>query len=159
MTAPTPFVRSEHESEARWFFGGGTHHWKATSAETDGAFILFEDQVERGKTTPLHRHPEADETLYVLEGEIVVAIDGREHTLGEGGVSFAPRGTPHAFLVTSDGARVLTLQTPGVAESFFIDASTTTASESGLVDIARVQSSATRNGGTDLLGPPPFARR
>ena len=34
--------------------------------------------MAQGKTTPLHRHPEADETVYVLEGEIVVNVDGKE---------------------------------------------------------------------------------
>ena len=158
MSTSHPIIRSHDEGEERWFFGGGIHRWKANSAETDGAFILFEDQVEGGKTTPLHRHPEADETLYVLAGEIVVSIDGSEHTVTEGGLAFAPRGAPHAFLVTSPEARVLTLQTPGCAEAFFVDASTPmTDHRPGTVDIARVQASAARNGGTDLLGPPPFA--
>lgn len=156
---PAPFVRSEHDAEERWFFGGGLHRRLVTAADTGGAFFLFEDRLEPGKTTPLHRHPEADETLYVLEGEITVSIGGREHTVGAGGVSFAPRGTPHAFLVTSNGARVLTLQAPGASEAFFLDASTTDLAETGTVDIARVQESATRHDGTDLLGPPPFASR
>jgi len=158
MSSPIPIVRSEDEGEERWFYGGGIHRWKATSAETNGAFILFEDRVESGKTTPLHSHPDADETLYVLAGRIVVSIDDCEHTVGEGGMAFAPRGTPHAFLVTSPGTRVLTLQTPGHAEAFFIDASTPMINhQPGTVDLGRVQASAAHNGGTDLLGPPPFA--
>ena len=35
----------------------------------------------------------------------------------------APRGVPHAFLVTSPTARVLTLLTPGSAEGFYRGAS------------------------------------
>jgi len=28
--------------------------------------------------TPLHRHPDADETFYMLEGEILLHVDGNE---------------------------------------------------------------------------------
>src|SRR4051794_34963197 len=38
-----PIVRATDEGDRRWFFGGGVHIWKATAAETDGAFLLFED--------------------------------------------------------------------------------------------------------------------
>jgi quercetin dioxygenase-like cupin family protein len=158
MHAAVPIVRAENEGEKRWFFGGGVHTWKATAAETGGTFILFEDLMDRGKTTPLHAHPEVDETLYVVEGEIVVQIGGVESVVGRGGVTFAPRGTPHAFRVTSHVSRVLTLQTPGSAESFFRDASEPVNGDgqAGNVDIGRVQASAKRNGGTEILGPPPF---
>ncbi len=161
MTVRLPIVRAEGEGERRWFSGGGVHVWKATTAETDGAFFLFEDQLTEGKSTPLHCHPDADETIYVIDGEVVLSVDGVEHTVGRGAVTVAPRGTPHAFRVVSDEARLLTLHTPGTAESFFRDASDSIADteDSGAIDIPRVQAAAQRNGGTQILGPPPFAQR
>src|ERR1700686_5775038 len=102
-----PIVRAAEEGERLWFYGGGLHIWKATAAETGGAFLLFEDVMSRGKITPLHTHPQVDETLYVLEGEILLHIDGEERSLGSGGVAGAPRGVPPAFLVTSETARIL----------------------------------------------------
>ena len=39
---------------------------KATAAETGGAFLLFDDSMTQGKTTPLHVHADEDEGLYVL---------------------------------------------------------------------------------------------
>ena len=42
--------------------------FKASAEETNGAFTLIEDRVVRGKTTPMHLHPNLDETIYVLEG-------------------------------------------------------------------------------------------
>ena len=104
-------VRAAGEGERFWFYGGGLHIWKATAAETGGAFLLFEDVMTRGKTTPLHTHPQVDETLYVLDGEILVHIDGDEQRLGSGGVVVFARGVPHAFLVTSETARILCLET------------------------------------------------
>ena len=132
---------------------------KATAAETAGAFLLFEDHVVRGKTTPLHVHSSEDETLYVLEGEILVHIDGDEHRVGPRGVAVVPRGIPHAFLVTSGDARLLTLLIPGSAEAFYRAASepaSADADPSGPVDFARVREAADRSGGMKIVGPPPF---
>jgi quercetin dioxygenase-like cupin family protein len=153
-----PIVRGAGEGETRSFLGGGLHTWKLTTDDTGGAFLHFEDLLARAKTTPLHRHPEADETVYVLEGEIVTHVDGSEHRVGAGGMIFTPRGVPHAFLVLSETARLLTLQTPGIGQEFYRGASDpTTADSSAAVDIARVQASARANPrGIDLLGPPPF---
>jgi len=154
-----PIVRVEGEGEKLWFYGGGVHTWLATSAETRNAFLLFDDVMTMGKTTPLHSHPEVDETLYVLEGEILVHVDGRDRKLGRGGVAMVPRGVPHAFLVTSHSARLLTLETPGSSEAFYRGASeplTPSLEASAPVDFDRVRESAARNGGIEILGPPPF---
>ena len=159
MSKLVPVVRSEGEGEKLWFYGGGVHTWLATGSETGGVFMLFDDTMTSGKTTPLHTHPEVDETLYVLEGEILVHVDGCDHTLGSGGVAMVPRGVPHAFLVTSERARILFLESPGTSEAFYRGASEplTPALEAlAPVDFDRVRASAARNGGIEILGPPPF---
>src|SRR6195952_1575203 len=160
--APQPLVRATDEGERRWFFGGGLHIWKATAEETGGAFLLFEDRMDHGKMTPLHTHPESDETMIVLEGEILMHLDGTEHVVGPGGVALAPRGVPHAFKVSgADGARLLCLHTPGCCQAFYWDASEPASADDlaagERVDMASVQESARRNGGIEILGPPPFA--
>ena len=117
------------------------------------------EHLTEGKTTPLHVHRNEDEALYVLEGEILVHIDGRNHRVGPRGFAFAPRGVPHAFLVTSPEARMLCLETPGSAEAFYRGASEPAADvkdRTGPVDFARVRESAERSGGMQVLGPPPF---
>jgi hypothetical protein len=77
-----------------------------------------------------------------------------------GGFVMAPRGVPHAFLVLSDTARLLCLHTPGSCQAFYWDASEPidTDTSSGALDFARVQASAHKNGGIEILGPPPFAQ-
>jgi quercetin dioxygenase-like cupin family protein len=160
MSAAVSFVRTEEEGERLRFWGGGILTMKATAEETGGAFLLFEDAMCAGKTTPLHVHEQEDELLYVLEGEILVAIDGEEHLVGAGGIAFAPRGVPHAFLVISPTARLLTLLTPGSAEAFYRGASEPAGAEAdpaGPVDFARVRTAAERSGGMRVVGPPPFA--
>jgi quercetin dioxygenase-like cupin family protein len=152
-------VRLNGEGERRWFCGGGLHTWKATSEETGGAFLMFEDDLEAGKVTPLHRHPGVDETFYMLEGEILLHVDGEDpRPLAAGGIAIVPRNIPHAFKVTSARARMLCLQTPGSGEAFFRQASEPfVAGEPATpVDFGRVREAAAATGAIEILGPPPF---
>lgn len=160
-TVPAAIIRAEGEGERRWFFGGGVHTWKVRAHESNGAFLLFEDSMSGGKATPLHTHPDSDETALVLEGEILMHVDRVDHHVGAGGVAVAPRGVPHAFRVLSASAKILFLHTPGCCEAFYWDASEPLAEDGvdgadGVVDFDRVRASAQANGGIVLLGPPPF---
>jgi quercetin dioxygenase-like cupin family protein len=164
-TTRQSIVRATEDGERRWFYGGGLHIWKATAEETDGAFLLFEDRMDHGKVTPLHIHPDSDETMVVLEGEILMHLDGEEHTVRVGGIASAPRGVAHAFKVSgADGARLLCLHTPGCCQAFYWDASEPVSVDdsrdigAGPVDMSYVQASAKKNGGIEILGPPPFAQ-
>jgi quercetin dioxygenase-like cupin family protein len=159
ISETAPVIRQAGEGERLWFYGGGVHTWKATEMETGGAFILFEAVMSRGKVTPLHTHP-CDETMIVLQGELLVHIDGQEYAVGAEGVVVAPRGVPHAFMVTSETATTLFLETPGGSEAFYRGASVPATEEilaAGPVDMAVVQESAKENGGIEIVGPPPFA--
>lgn len=160
MSSAVPIIRQDGEGEQMWFAGGGVFTWKATAAETGGAFILLEDRMVRGKTTPMHLHPNEDEVIYMLEGEILVHIEGEEHRVGQGGLFVAPRGVPHAFMVTSETAHVLALQTPGTGEGFYRDAGEPVASAADAsrpADFARLRDVAQRSAAIELLGPPPFS--
>jgi len=162
MSGAVPIIRNDGEGERRWFYGGGLHTWKASSEETGGTLMLFEDHMTQGKATPLHTHADEDEALYVLEGEILMHIDGKDHRVGPRGFAFAPRGVPHAFLVTSPEARILCLETPGSAEAFYRSASepaATAVDPSGPVDFARVRESAEHSGGMRVVARPPCDAR
>ena len=98
--------------------------------------------------------------MILLAGEVLVHIDGEESALGANGVVVAPRGIPHAFMVTSETATMLVLETPGGSEAFYRGASDTATEEllaAAPVDMAAVQRSAKENGGIEIVGPPPFA--
>ena len=150
-------VRNDGEGDRMWFLGGGTHTWKATSEETGNSMIVFVDELERGKVTPMHLHADVDEAMYVIEGEILLNVEGSERAVGAGGFTFAPRGCAHAFVVTSERARVLAIQTPGSGQAFYRNASQP-ADESGTgpVDFDRIREVAAETGATTIIGPPPF---
>jgi quercetin dioxygenase-like cupin family protein len=157
MSRPT--IRKADQVERRWFYGGGVQSWLATAEDTGGTFLLFSDEMERGKVTPLHTHP-VDETLYVTDGVILAHVDGTEYEVGAGGLLIAPRGLPHAFQVVSATATLLTLHVPGTCQDFFFGASEPlTATTQRVVDFQRIQASAEAHGGIDIIGPPPFGPR
>ena len=158
MSTLAATVRGSGESEQRWFYGGGLITWLATPEETGGEFFLTEFTGEKGKVTPLHIHPAAHETFYILDGEILLDIDGVKQALSTGGVAVVPRGVPHAFMVTSPTVRSLTIQTPGTDEAFYRMASEPAPPGSSPVpvDFDRIRDAALRTGAIEIVGPPPF---
>lgn len=156
QTSVSPLVRGGADAEQRWFAGGGVHSWLAKAEDTDGAYLLFSDEMQQGKRTPLHTHP-VEESLYVVAGEILLHLAGAEHRVGAGGLAVAPRGVPHAFLVLSETATMLTLQTPASCQAFYLGASERlTPDTARVVDFDKVMASAAAHGGIDIIGPPPF---
>lgn len=159
MTTPAPIVLTPREGERLWY-DGGLLTLKATGEQSDGGFMLFESLMPRGKATPLHMEQE-DETFYLLEGEIRVHIDGVEHVASAGSVVTVPGGTPHAFIVASETARLLVMFTPAsaVTEAFFRyagePARTATLPPPSPPDPERMMAAAERSG-LKVLGPPPF---
>jgi quercetin dioxygenase-like cupin family protein len=155
----TSFIRNSDDGEQLWFAGGGVFTMKATSTETGGSLLVFEDRVVKGKTTPMHLHPDADEMCYVLEGSLIAHIDGKNYEVRKGGMFFAARGAAHSFLITSDTAHLLCIQTPGSGEDFYRSVSepaTSSADASRPPDLARLRAGAMASPTIELLGPPPF---
>jgi quercetin dioxygenase-like cupin family protein len=160
MSAAVSIIRQAGEGEQLWFAGGGLWTLKASARDTAEAFLLVEFRAERGKVTPLHLHPDEDEGFYVLEGEVLVHVDGAEHRIGQGGVFIAPRGVAHAFMVTSKTVRLLTWQTPGTGEAFYREVTEPIRSADDISrppDWERLRAAAERSPTIELLGPPPFA--
>jgi quercetin dioxygenase-like cupin family protein len=150
-------IRSADEGQPFWY-DGGLMTMKARPDDTGGSLSVIDVIVPRGKATPLHAHPEAEESFYVIDGDIVVHVDGNDHQLTTGATTTVRRGTPHAFAVRSD-AHLLVVFTPGGAEQFFIEAGEP-AERRELPpekepDLAKYQAAAARTG-LVLLGPPPF---
>lgn len=159
MGSAVPTITPQDAGENLWF-GGGLVTLKVTSAQSEGRVCLMEHGASRGKRTPMHLHADHDETVYILEGELLLNIDGIEHTAGAGAVVYIPRGVPHAFVIISEYARSLWAVTPGdVMEAFYRqagDAATSRTLPPPEIDIARLREVGERTGAMKTLGPPPF---
>jgi quercetin dioxygenase-like cupin family protein len=71
---------------------------------------------------PLHRHSREDESFYVLEGEYLFEVDGKQFHAGPGTFAFLPRGTAHTFQnVTDKPAKLLIVTQPAGVENFFVE--------------------------------------
>jgi len=162
MSGAVPVVLEQGEGEFIWF-GAGLFTFKVTSEQSGGVFMLTEVTMSHGKTTPLHVHPGHDETTYLIDGEMLFHMDGKEHVARSGAVAAVPRGTPHALLVTSESARLITFVTPGDAEGFYREAgepapSRTAPPEGTPLNMERLHAAGKRTGFMNVLGPPPFKR-
>lgn len=151
-------IQSADDGEPFWF-DGGLMTMKARPDATSGSLSIVDVIVPHGKATPLHVHPDAEESFYVIEGDIVLHVDGSDHQLTTGATTTVRRGTPHAFAVRSADAHLLVVFTPGGAEQFFIEAGEPATRrelpKASEPDLAKYQQAAAKTG-VVLLGPPPF---
>lgn len=109
------------EGQSIWMLGI-LMTFKATAAETDGAFGLVEGLHPPGAGAPPHVHHNEDEFFYVIDGEVEVTI-GDEKILGKAGsFVFAPRDIPHSYTITgSQNSRLLLGVTPAGLEKCFVE--------------------------------------
>lgn len=158
--ATAPYERAIDDGEAIWFLGQ-LFVIKAASEDTGGVFALMEGVARRGPTAPLHVQPNEDETFHVLEGELTMHVDGEEMTASAGSTVYIPRGTPHAFRVDSETARMLVFNTPSGHERFFRAAGEAAGERrlppppEGPPDMDAMARAA-EDAGFEILGPPPF---
>jgi quercetin dioxygenase-like cupin family protein len=93
--------------------------FKATGAETGGAFDYFVVEVAPHSGPPLHTHLNQEETIHVLKGQFKVRVGDDVFRLEERGFAYLPSKVPHAFLnLTDEPAEVIVVYTPGGGISF-----------------------------------------
>ncbi len=99
---------------------------KISSADTDG-HLLIQTSTPRVFAMkggpPPHVHQYEDEIIYVVAGEFVVHIDGRDHEVKTGDTAFIPRGTTHTIInpVENNPGSIITIfqPAPKKVEAFF----------------------------------------
>jgi quercetin dioxygenase-like cupin family protein len=99
--------------------GVGRHRDKVTGAQTDGRLFQLIVEYPRGAAPPVHIHHDADETFYVLDGDVVVFVGDERFECTAGDFVLGPRGISHTFLVRSRAATMLVTFTPAGIEGFF----------------------------------------
>lgn len=125
---------------------------KATREDTGGAFSLLEAEEPAGFGPPLHIHHDAAEAFYVLEGEYIIFLDGRELSCPAGSFIFIPAGMAHGFRVGTMASRKLNFYTPAAMVGYFDELSDAT--KKGDVDPAVLSEIADRYS-MEVIGPVP----
>ena len=88
--------------------------------QTGGSLAVLEVSNKPGDGPPLHVHTKADETAYVLSGEVRWKLGDDTFSSGEGSFVFIPKGVPHTWQVIGDEeGRFLVTFTPAGMEGFF----------------------------------------
>jgi mannose-6-phosphate isomerase-like protein (cupin superfamily) len=105
----TLLSKDEGVADLWWPFGPVTGRYtiKATGAQTHGDLVQLLIRDCAGAATPLHVHHDTDETFYVIEGALTVVIGDERFEARAGDFVLAPRGVPHAWVVTSDTVEML----------------------------------------------------
>ncbi|GAA1822563.1 cupin domain-containing protein [Agromyces salentinus] len=87
----------------------------ADGEHTAGATTINRAHLALGSPgAPAHRHENATETIFVIDGSLDVLIDDEVHTLTAGDLVFIDSGTAHAFAPTPGStADMLAIYTPG----------------------------------------------
>jgi quercetin dioxygenase-like cupin family protein len=107
-------------------FKGRTNHWvcRPEIAETKGLQIC-RAILPAGEGHNFHHHPELEEVIYVLEGEVEQWVDREKRVLKAGEVAHIPAGVVHATFNAWDGDSViLAILAPAACEGpFLVDVS------------------------------------
>ena len=91
--------------------------------DTAGLMDVEEIEVPSGVSIAAHRHRNADEAFFVLEGELAMRLGDRRATVTRGAFAFVPRAVVHSF--DNEGnrsARFLTWQMPAWGVERFFEA-------------------------------------
>ncbi len=91
----------------------------AVSSPADGAerIAAVEATFLPGKCHSFHRHPNQEEVIYVVEGELEQWLDREHRMLGPGDAVIIPAAAVHAsFNVSDRPARIIAILSPCVGE-------------------------------------------
>jgi mannose-6-phosphate isomerase-like protein (cupin superfamily) len=129
---------------------------KAGRIDTAGAYALRENLIPAGfRRVPMHRHRDADEAFYVLDGVLSVRAGERRIDAEPGAFVLIARGTAHALANLGDRpARWLTVFSPAERAEWVEAEDDLLAASQGSPDpdaLAAIH----RRYGLELLGPPP----
>ena len=101
----------------------GTSVFKVATADTGGALFAMEHSNRSKGGPPRHLHHEQDEWFYVLEGEYLVEVGGKQYRLRAGDSVLGPREIPHAWAFVGDtpGRLLISYAPAGKMEAFFLE--------------------------------------
>jgi mannose-6-phosphate isomerase-like protein (cupin superfamily) len=164
MKTTLTLSKDEGVADLWWPYGAVTGRYtiKTTGTQTHGDLVQVLIRDSQGAATPLHVHHDTDETFYVIDGALTIVIGDELIEASAGDFVLAPRGIPHAFVVTSETVEMLVTCGPagreGGIDGFFREIADPV--EGDVPPAPRMpdgEAFAARmlHYGIDLVGPPP----
>jgi quercetin dioxygenase-like cupin family protein len=83
---------------------------------TRGTYSLMEQLMPAKAGPPPHVHEQGEEVFYILEGELALQLGDQVIAGTPGQLVRIPAGTPHAFAVRTETARVLNFYVPAALD-------------------------------------------
>jgi hypothetical protein len=129
---------------------------RVRASQSDGRVGAWESHEPLGTALLLHVHTREDEQVALLEGTLSCVVGDLVHHLVAGDTLALPRGVPHAHVITSPDARVLTIAMPGGFEQLFVDLGVPALPDTAPppLDRGTLEQAAARLG-VQIVGPPP----
>lgn len=112
MTGKFTNAREVQRDEVAW----GSLAWFSSPAASGAkALVVVEVTLNPGRGHNFHRHPNQEEVIYVIDGEIEQWIDQQKRLLGAGDSAFIGEDVVHAsFNATDRAARLLAVLSPSI---------------------------------------------
>ena len=98
----------------------------ASAASSGGRFELVTISGCLGDSFPTHRHAQAHEGIYVMEGMVEVTLGAERFLMAPGDFAFAPAGTAHGYVLRSHNARLLSATSKGAVSKMYAALGTVT---------------------------------
>lgn len=112
---------------------------KLSGKDTNGQFVLIEEENEPGTAIPLHVHDNEDEVFKVLEGQMELTVGDKTTILNAGDLAFGPRGIPHTWKIVGDKKAKVTLSVfPAGIEHMFEELAQLPAGPPDLEKVAQI---------------------
>jgi quercetin dioxygenase-like cupin family protein len=89
------------------------------SEDTGGRSCTMEVRISPNGGSDFHRHGDADEQFYILEGTVNFQLGEETFSAAPGDVVFIPRGLQHRVSTGETEARVIATFVPGGIENEF----------------------------------------
>ena len=111
--------RSAHEFETQ-DVGIATLRWMCHPASTGARQLtVVEATLAPGKGHSFHQHPDQEEMVYIVSGQVEQWVGRERRILDPGDAAFMPAGTVHASFNAGDSdARLLAIFGPSVGTGF-----------------------------------------
>lgn len=126
MSTPRRFVTTAEALKED--FKGRTNYWLCHSDVCEAKDLqICRAILPGGEGHPFHTHPELEEAIYVLEGEVEQWVESEKRILKPGEVAHIPKGVVHAtFNPSNRDAVILAILSPATYSGpFAVDVSGT----------------------------------